>query len=103
MHWASNGGHHPTKPFCGAAIPDNLRNFGAALIHRFRYTRIRQQYTEGTMVIEAYDDSVGRVWRGVGETEIITNQELIPTNIERAGIDAVRAILKKFPKAAAAS
>lgn len=65
---------------------------------------VEQAYVEGTLEIDVIEAESGRrVWRGRGQTKILTSGSLIPEHVDSATLAEVRAILAKLPAAGAGS
>jgi hypothetical protein len=65
---------------------------------------VREDYTEGTLVITVFETGTGRlVWRGIGETDMVTSGSLLRSDVERVAVTTVRKVLAEFPRAPAAA
>lgn len=62
---------------------------------------VPESYTEGTLIIDVFDARTGRrVWRGIGQSDLVTSGRLVPDDPERAAVEATRKILAAFPPTA---
>lgn len=61
---------------------------------------VPEEFAEGTLVISVFETDGGkRLWRGTGETEVMTRGALIDGDPEKTWIRSVQKVLERFPAA----